>query len=485
MEEQLFVSRAERGITIGDIMSAVFCKKLLMVIITLIITLIGTLGIIFIYDGSKQEYVARFDTNAINFKEGTYIDGSTFDYREIISLAGLKEVIASDEKFSKLDANDLLETGAISINIVSEYDENLLNVENKIVETGKYYEIRIKKSKIGKASIARSFVKALIERVVNADVEKTDSMDYTSNFVSYDTTTRYDAQIECLQKQYNFIVDGYNALVSSYGNVMVSGKNLKNYRETVHAYSSDYTFARLTSELEQYGYVKDYAKNGRVYYTKVIQDVNEYKVSKLKLEQLTAQRDETLDKYSSMGGVIENTGLDALYVQMADLVTEIEDIKQDIVINLRRLATHYSQADLESDFSEALTIIGASDASSIYTEVAKGDVDSFNAYLESTKETLIAFTDEYKQITKDIVTTCSTVFYKESSVVKLTGGIGTMKAVIISLAAGFILACIVNLILGREKLSLEYRLKKAVDLKKKYGGVQTQTQKIELAKEMQ
>ena len=61
------------GITIGDILSAMFCKKLLMLIITLAITLIGTLGIRLVYDSPKKVYTAGFHLNAIDLENGVNI----------------------------------------------------------------------------------------------------------------------------------------------------------------------------------------------------------------------------------------------------------------------------------------------------------------------------------------------------------------------------------------------------------------------------
>ena len=45
------------------------------------------------------------------------------------------------------------------------------------------------------------------------------------------------------------------------------------------------------------------------------------------------------------------------------------------------------------------------------------------------------------------------------------------KAALISLAAGFVIACIVNLVLGREKLTFEYRMQQRIQRAKKYGLV--------------
>ena len=178
-----------------------------------------------------------------------------------------------------------------------------------------------------------------------------------------------------------------------------------------------------------------------------------------------------LDKYATMGNnaTIQNTCLDAIYNQIAELTTSQEDTKQTIRINLRRLATHYTKAELESTFAEALSILDMTDASKIYEDMDRGDEDTFKANLTRFRNKLNEFTFEYKQVSKDVVSTYSTVYYKDSAVVKLSGGLGLVKALLISAAAGFLVACIVNMVIGKERFTFEYRLKRRIERCKKYG----------------
>ena len=170
-----------------------------------------------------------------------------------------------------------------------------------------------------------------------------------------------------------------------------------------------------------------------------------------------------------MGGSIENTGLDAIYVQIADLSTQLEDTKQNIRINLRRLANNYSQGELESEYAEALSIVGLTDATTIYADIAKGDKTAFEANLAEYRAQLAEFTNEYKAVIKDVVSTYSTIYYKDASIIVTSGGLGAIKAFLISFFKEFILACVVNLVLSREMLTYEYRLKRAIDRQKQYG----------------
>ena len=62
------------------------------------------------------------------------------------------------------------------------------------------------------------------------------------------------------------------------------------------------------------------------------------------------------------------------------------------------------------------------------------------------------------KVIKDVVSTYSTIYYKDASIIVTSGGLGAIKAFLISFVAGFIIACVVNLVLSREMLTYEYRL---------------------------
>ena len=470
MNEQNQIIEQSNEITVTDILSTMFCKKILMLIITVVITASVTLGIVFGHNNGKEVYTTQFNFSADNLEsDAEYIDGSKFDYRDIISLKNLTKVKESKEAFNKIDPEKILAEGDISIEHFVEYEEvknQNANEAPKIKDS--YYTIQIKKNAIGSADTAREFVKALIGSAIEEDISKVESIDYTSNLISYDSLNRYDFQLEYLQNQYDLIMEGYDTLIENYGNVMANGNNLVYHREKIKAYFKEYTLGNLKSELDQYGYVKDNS-SARIYYNTINYNVDEYKVNKLKLDQLIAQRDEVLSKYASMSGSVENTGLDKIYNQIAEMSTSLEDIKQSIKVNLRRLTKTYERSELEAQFAEALSLIGLTDATSIYADSARGNEAEFEEHLSEFRTKLAEFTEEYKTISTNVMTNYSTVYYKDASIVVKSGGLGFLKAFLIALAAGFIVACIVNLIVGKDRLTYEYRLKRAVERRKQYG----------------
>ena len=61
MEEE--VEEEKRGITVGEVFRVAFTQKWLILIIAVIITIAGTLGIYFGYNKTKTQYAATFTVN--------------------------------------------------------------------------------------------------------------------------------------------------------------------------------------------------------------------------------------------------------------------------------------------------------------------------------------------------------------------------------------------------------------------------------------
>ena len=167
----------DNGVTLGDILSAIFCKKLLMLIISLAIALVGTLSIKLIYDKPLEVYTAGFHLNAINLENGgSYIDGSKFDYRDIISLNNLNRAKLTDEKFNVVDTASLISNGYINIEKKDIYDEEVKDTEKKTVLKESYFQITLKKKDIGGTELARDYVKALVGLTISDNNTKTDTI---------------------------------------------------------------------------------------------------------------------------------------------------------------------------------------------------------------------------------------------------------------------------------------------------------------------
>ena len=110
--------KEEGGISIGDIFRTIFSQKWLALIITAVITVVGTVGIYF-YGSTKVDYSVSFvlqlpntgDATAISY---TYPDGERFYFTDIISRDNLKKV-AERTEFSSIDVDSMVRGDNISV----------------------------------------------------------------------------------------------------------------------------------------------------------------------------------------------------------------------------------------------------------------------------------------------------------------------------------------------------------------------------------
>ena len=124
-------------ISIIQLFKVAFGNKLRLVIITLLVAIIGVLFFHFYYDPGKTEYVADFNYFVQGLDEGLYIDGSAFNYQELVSYDALAAAKASSSDFADIDIDEMYHKNNISV-------DHVRDTENKNEEVYLYYSIKVK-----------------------------------------------------------------------------------------------------------------------------------------------------------------------------------------------------------------------------------------------------------------------------------------------------------------------------------------------------
>ena len=117
----------DEGLSLSELFHIIFNRKWLLLIITAVITLIGTLGIVLIINNKKETYTADF-TISFPTNNNVYPDGTRFNYLDMISYDNLKEVKDSNATFKNINIQDMYEKNHITIATTS----------NNTDETNKY-----------------------------------------------------------------------------------------------------------------------------------------------------------------------------------------------------------------------------------------------------------------------------------------------------------------------------------------------------------
>ena len=193
MEEE----REESGISISEIFRVIFSQKWLVLIITAVIAVAGTLGIYFGMNNSKREFVASFVLNLPGDDKNqavyTYPDGKQFYYSDLVSVDILKEVKSSDSAFDDIDVEVMADDGGISIS----------RKENE-QKTEIIYTVNVKASYFKNKEVARRFITKLAN-VPGAHLAEM-NIGYDDNISNVEELTSYENVIAALEKQCTYLV---------------------------------------------------------------------------------------------------------------------------------------------------------------------------------------------------------------------------------------------------------------------------------------
>lgn len=228
MEEKKIIISTDNNHKKGEFTFSYYLKsvktfKWWILAITLAFMILGYLFLSFFYNPKKQKTNYQFTYDiALNKQEikneaktttvsytYSYIDGTPYNYAAITGINNVKALIASNEKYSKLDPEDV--ASALSISPVT-FNETILPFQ---------YDVNASVKPFKNAKQAQSFVKDLIEYTNNYAQSLVSSYSLssylTNDFSNYDFTT----QIQALKDQYYRVVDAYNVLGSEFPSAQV------------------------------------------------------------------------------------------------------------------------------------------------------------------------------------------------------------------------------------------------------------------------
>ncbi|MDE6613636.1 MAG: hypothetical protein K2K28_03685 [Clostridia bacterium] len=410
MEEE----REESGISVSEIFRVIFSQKWLVLIITAVIAVAGTLGIYFGMNNSRREYVASFVLN-LPGDDGTksdyvYPDGNTFFYSDIVSRQKLREVKASDpEKFKDVDVDKMAEGGNISIS------RNRTQVSANADTYETTYTISVKASYFNDKSVATEFIIALAN-IPGSYLTEMD-IDYDRYIVSARNANNYENVVSYLKQQLeDYLVKQYSQLIEEYKPdfVINEGKTLQNYMQNVTEYLETNVLDNLITEAREKGFLKD-ASLVDEYRVEIIQAKKDYEDAKFVLESMQAGNNENL--------------------QNAEVIAKQAEKVNTLKRRVEALENYIAKADL------------------ITSDAYKAEIAVYEAKIAKAYEEVERFTADFKVAAATVYGTSSMVSFATSNIVSVNGETGLIISFAISLVAGLIIAMIVGYIVGRVKLN--------------------------------
>ena len=405
--------------TLLDIVKVCFHRYILLGCVTGATLLVGTIGLNLI-GKSKEAYVSTFKYIIPSIQNNKYLDGRNFDFQDVLSRSNIEEVINSNQQYATIKVNKLINSKINEIKYVREYSETTKEVINS------YYSLALPKSVFSSKSQAESFINDLLSYPINESINSLNSLNYKIDLDNYSSALRYEDQITYLNNQYNFLLTNYDNLINLYGNVNYENKDLSTYSNEVKTLDSISKIKDLSNEIKQNGYSMN-----------VNQEINTLQLEKKEIQKTITYNEKKIEELKEMikflldnSSSSQSIDIDAYNQKIADLITENIDLSK----RLEEIDTKINNATIAPE--------------SFINKINKIKIDLENA------------TDKYLEIEESLIKKYSNISFKNKRVVEEKNKTSTIKNGLLSLFAGLVLGCAINLIVDRKYLFEDYPDKK-------------------------
>lgn len=234
--------KQDEGISFGDIFKVIKRQILIVLLITLLGTVAGSLVFALYFNPRSVEYEMDFNLLYPSSENARYPDGSPFYDFDIVSMKFLEEAKGSDEAFAKLDLERMVRNNGIRL-------------AKQQMETGSdIYTITVKGSYFSNRDTAEKFIRAAAQVPVNRIMQNAQSVDYKLNEKIFEGVSFQD-KLELLSSLKSTLLEALDEWIGVFGaTYRVNGVSLGNYRSAVYVVYGDSTKAILESEFEINGY---------------------------------------------------------------------------------------------------------------------------------------------------------------------------------------------------------------------------------------
>lgn len=320
--------------TLAKVGSAIKHFKWWVIGATVLTGVFGLLGVELLLNKQSQRLSARYVYNlATEIEEETgierYVDGSIFNYAGVISNANLESVKGSNEKFAKINTNQIVRDNAISVvkEINYQFDENDKPIkETKSVE----YTITASAKYFPNSEIGKDFIKAVISSACE------DSTRAINNFsvVSYIDSSFDDSSIiqqnYLLKKQYSAIDTCYSKLIKRFGDSAFGneqGQSLGNMYVSFKSQNSSGT-SSMVDALSGALYANAYVDYEAGHETELITEITQQSMA---YEQIYYSKVGDLNNLKSALETLTSTQLIQTMSEENEYIEKIIDLNEKII----------------------------------------------------------------------------------------------------------------------------------------------------------
>lgn len=382
----------EEGLSLLDIWKQIMKKKIVASIVFGITMILSFVLILFVINPLRVSYEAIFYYQWYGIEDNKYANGVLFNYQDLISLNQLEQVKKSKEEYESINVK------AIAENISIERNEKTY----RVIVSGRYFK---------NDRIAKQFIEDLVTLPYETSTHL--KLDFKANLIGFSRAKKISHKLTYLGRQMDLITQGYQGMISYFGDIQIENTNLSNKLSQVQVFETNY-------DLNNYEYLA--YKN--VYLTKEEYESIVTEQNALKTEQdLLRQRKEILleslsNIYSnSNGNTYMDTSIAGYLNSLHTIDTRLMKIGEDLRLIEDATLGKYSEVESELFLNE----------------------------LEDLKNNLDALTEEYTESVQSVLKE-NTIFHLQP--IRVKGRMNTLFAICISLFIGIVVGLLTAFIWG-------------------------------------
>ena len=399
--------KQSKDLTFGDLFGMIFRHKKILIIVTLVIAIMGTI-LFSALMGNQKYYSSIFSIEYPNSQTQTLPDGTKFKFTEIISSSALKEAKKCSPAFDSLNVDKMIESNDVSIS----FDTAKINDKNET-----YYKVNIKATYFQDRKQAKVFFTELASLTIENVKDMVASKKHDVYLNAFTDAADYEDKINFLNAQKSYILGAYDQSVSLFGDVLIDGKTLQNYNQEIVNYFTINSIDALSGEVAIKGYAEKDALLSQEYKMEVQKLTEEKAVNNQAIGDL---KEQLADFHRTYPNLSSETLFNDIYEHIASLVTRNAKIDQEISSLNKKIA--YTEGNVPSE-----------DATSYAT---------FKQNLNKYYEKLSEFTKTYAKNVNSVYDKLSSVSFYDPAIVTVENNFSMITSFGISLLCGLIVASV-------------------------------------------
>ena len=204
---------------------------------------VGFIGFKFILNPMRSVFTGTYKYELAGKMEenGSYrlIDGTTFDYQDVVSKEVLEEVKASREEYKSIDVEKIHKSNAIAVERILESSKNSKTQEETTVDIS--YKITAKTNVFPKGDVGKQFVDDLVNYPKQMSTKAIENCGITSYIDDSTQNESFEKQLYALRNQYNAIVASYKELSADFSGMTSTGQPGESVSSAYSSFLSKYS----------------------------------------------------------------------------------------------------------------------------------------------------------------------------------------------------------------------------------------------------